>query len=89
MADPTDPAAFLAAAQVAKVDLKGMVAPVDFGAKFTAMGTPFLNEINRTGTFDIVKDGTLVPFHDGAFYDFTNAMIGQPLAPDNLPPAGQ
>ncbi|MCW2542244.1 MAG: putative lipoprotein [Frankiales bacterium] len=89
LTDPTDPAAFLAAAQVAKVDLKGMVAPVDFAAKFTGLGSTFLNDVNRTGTFDIVKDGKLVPFKDGAFYDFTNAMVGKPLAPENLPPAGQ
>jgi hypothetical protein len=89
LTDPTDPAAFLAAAQKAKIDLKGMVAPVDFAERFKGLGDSFLNDVNRTGTFDIVKDGKLVPFKDGAFYDFTNAMIGQPLAPENLPPAGQ
>ena len=81
---------FLAAAQKATVQLRGMTASnVDFADHWTPLGGNFLTLVNRTATFDTVKNGKLVPFQNGKFYDMTNAMLGQPLGPANTPPAGQ
>ena len=82
---------FLAAAQKAKVNLSGLtgVGAIDFGVPFTGLGPSFKNLPNLAMTFDVVKSGNLVPFANGKFFDFTNAMTGQPLAAANRPPAGQ
>ncbi|MCW2541828.1 MAG: flagellar motor protein MotA [Frankiales bacterium] len=89
MTGPLTAATFLATAQKATVKMNGMSADVDFTKPFTGLGAPFANDYNRTATFDIVHNGKLTPFKDGAFYDMTNAMLGQPLAPADLPPGGQ
>lgn len=82
---------FLAAAEKAKVNLAGMtgVGSIDFSVPFTGLGADFKNLPNLAMTFDVVKNGNLVPFDNGTFFDFTNAMTGQPLPAADRPPAGQ
>jgi len=79
-------ATFLAAAQKAKINLPGKVAPVDMADRFT--GDPqHVNQVNRVVSFEIVKNGQVLPWQDGKFYDMTDAMLGKPLNPQNIPPA--
>ena len=82
---------FLAAAQKAKVNLSGItgVGSINFAVPFTGLGPDFKNLPNLAETFDVVKNGNLVPFDNGKFFDFTNAMTGQPLPAVDRPPAGQ
>ena len=82
---------FLAAAQKAKVNLSGMtgVGSIDFSVPFTGLGPAFKNLPNLAMTFDVVKNGNLVPFDNGKFFDFTNALTGQPLPAVDQPPAGR
>jgi ABC-type branched-subunit amino acid transport system substrate-binding protein len=82
---------FLAAAEKAKVNLAGMtgVGSIDFSVPFTGLGPDFKNLPNLAMTFDVVKNGNLVPFDNGKFFDFSNAMTGQPLPAADQPPAGQ
>ena len=83
------PASFLAASQKASVKMNGMSPDVDFSKPFEGLGPNFVNQINQSITYDIVKNGKLVPFQNGKFYDLTNLTIGQPLSPENTPPGGQ
>jgi branched-chain amino acid transport system substrate-binding protein len=83
------PAAFLAASQKATVKMNGMSPDVDFSKPFTGLGPNFVNEINQSITYDIVKNGKLVPFQNGKFYDLVNLTNNQPLSADNTPPGGQ
>jgi hypothetical protein len=88
MTGPITGATFLAAAQVAKVNMDGMAPNADFAAKFTGLGKYYTNDTNRAVTYDIVKNGKLTPFENGAFYDMTASMLGQPVPAADLPPAG-
>jgi len=86
---PITPANFLAASKKATVHMAGMSPDVDFSKPFTGLGPNFVNQINQSITYDIVKNGKLVPFQNGKFYDLTNLTIGQPLSAENTPPGGQ
>jgi branched-chain amino acid transport system substrate-binding protein len=86
---PITPANFLAASKKATVKMNGMSPDVDFSKPFTGLGPDFVNQINQSVTYDIVKNGKLVPFQNGKFYDLTNLTIGQPLSAENTPPGGQ
>ena len=80
---------FLATAQKATVKMNGMSPDVDFSKSFDGLGPNFVNQINQSITYDIVKNGKLVPFQNGKFYDLTQLTIGKPLSAENLPPGGQ
>jgi hypothetical protein len=88
MTTPITAANFLADAQKAKINFNGMTANVDFTQHWNGLGGAFLNAFNRSVTFDIANNGKLVPFRNGAFYDMTNAMVGQSLPAADVPPAG-
>jgi ABC-type branched-subunit amino acid transport system substrate-binding protein len=77
---------FLAAAQKAKIDLPGKVAPVDMSDRFT-QDPNHETQVNRVVSFETVKDGKVLPWQEGKFYDMTEAMLGKTLSPENIPPA--
>jgi ABC-type branched-subunit amino acid transport system substrate-binding protein len=86
---PLTPANFLAASKKATVKMNGMSPDVDFSQQFTGLGPNFVNQINQAITYDIVKNGKLVPFQNGKFYDLTNLTLNKPLSAENTPPGGQ
>ena len=86
---PLTPANFLAASKKATVHMNGMSPDVDFSQSFTGLGPSYVNQSNQSITYDIVKNGKLVPFQNGKFYDLTQLTVGKPLSPENLPPGGQ
>jgi branched-chain amino acid transport system substrate-binding protein len=86
--DITGPA-FLATAQKATVKMNGMSPDVDFSKPFEGLGPNFVNEVNQSVTYDIIKNGKLIPFNNGKFYDLTNLTDGKPLSAENTPAGGQ
>jgi ABC-type branched-subunit amino acid transport system substrate-binding protein len=86
---PITPASFLAASKKATVKMNGMSPDVDFSQQFTGLGPSFVNQINQSVTYDIVKNGKLVPFQNGKFYDLTQLTLNKPLSAENTPPGGQ
>jgi len=89
MTGPITASTFLAAAQKATVHMNGLSPDVDFSKQFTGLGPNFVNDVNQSVTYDIVKNGALVPFDNGKFFDLTNLTDGKPLSPENTPPGGQ
>jgi branched-chain amino acid transport system substrate-binding protein len=88
MTGTIDAPTFLAAAQKAQVTFAGLSQGIDFAKPFDGLGGTFKNAFNRSVTYDIIHNGELVPFENGKFYDMTNAMTGEPLSAENLPPGG-
>jgi hypothetical protein len=89
MTGPINNVTFLKAAQTATdVNMDGLAPNADFAKKFEGLGKYFLNDTNNAVTFDIVKNGKLVPFDGGKFFDQTAGMLGEALPAADIPPAG-
>lgn len=88
MKGTVDNKAFLKAAETAKIDLPGLVPPLNFKENWGNTGGPegFERLVNRCGTFSEFKEGKLVPLGD-EFEDLSKLGGGtQPM--DCGPPFG-
>ncbi|WP_189339241.1 ABC transporter substrate-binding protein [Williamsia muralis] len=79
---------FLAAAQKHVSTFPGVAPGIDFAQSYDGLGGAFKNQVNRSITYSVIKDGKITPFADGAFYDMTASMAGTPIPASSTPPAG-
>ncbi|WP_207840101.1 ABC transporter substrate-binding protein [Williamsia soli] len=85
---PLDHNTFLAAAQKHVSTFPGVAPGVDFAKSYDGLGGAFKNQVNRSITYSVIKDGKITPFADGAFYDMTAPMAGTPIPAASTPPKG-
>ena len=73
------PAAFLKAASTAKINLPGMVPPLDFSKPWNTTGGPpgFDRLVNHSVVYSKLDNGKLVPLTTD-FEDVTNLALGKP-----------